>query len=628
MPVEVSCPGCSAKLKAPENMIGKKAKCKKCFTSFRIPGPAGTPDSVGESQMLSVVSAPTPPLPPAPEDIPMAGAVEDDLPVEPPPSANAARMASPPTPDVAALPSADPFDFTAPAPKSLQPPKAPSGSRPGVSPPRTAPYPPAPPKTLPPPPAPAPAAPEVLSLDDAEPLPIEEPVVESGPPATSDDPFSFAGDAAPAVEEPRAKGKPKKKGSDEAKGVQPKGKKTQPVAEAIEEPVEEPVGFAAAATSDDPFSFSAGPPAPDEKQKESPRSKKKAKNEDEEEPQEGNRRYQRAGEKKSRTLLIAIILGVLALGGAVAAAFVFMNRKEAEPPKKSTEKKEEPPPPEAPKEEKKDEPKDKPKDKKDPPRKNPPKKDPSPKTPGDPVSGSPVAMLALPPKLPTFQFRPLPPKVETAQQPSSLIQIEAPYEKIKRFFPSDKRTQDSVVVWQSSPGISGVGERLTADSYSGTTGSRVGRLEFEGDGKEAKCSLSHDSQFFAAAAEGKVNVWKLGDKPAKVLDAFDPYADKTAHKKAGLAAVFLPNNPNHLVTVTSAGVIHLFDIASKQQLGEYVPENGVSGRVSVGKSVAIDEDGTSVVVAAGGAIHQVATATPPSSRIIRSHSRPLPSLFL
>ena len=40
MPVEVACPGCGAKLKAPSDRVGKKARCGKCHKSFRIPGGA------------------------------------------------------------------------------------------------------------------------------------------------------------------------------------------------------------------------------------------------------------------------------------------------------------------------------------------------------------------------------------------------------------------------------------------------------------------------------------------------------------------------------------------------------------------------------------------------------------
>ncbi len=57
----VACPGCQSTLKAPEHMAGKKAKCKKCGTSFRIPGgdqPAG--DTSGDGQMLSAMDVPVP----------------------------------------------------------------------------------------------------------------------------------------------------------------------------------------------------------------------------------------------------------------------------------------------------------------------------------------------------------------------------------------------------------------------------------------------------------------------------------------------------------------------------------------------------------------------------------------
>ena len=57
----VPCPGCQSTLKAPENMAGKKAKCKKCGVSFRIPGgDAPTGDTAGDSQMLSAMDLPIP----------------------------------------------------------------------------------------------------------------------------------------------------------------------------------------------------------------------------------------------------------------------------------------------------------------------------------------------------------------------------------------------------------------------------------------------------------------------------------------------------------------------------------------------------------------------------------------
>ena len=80
MSIEVACPNCSSTLKAPEGMAGKKARCKKCKHSFRIPGGGGGEsdiDSVGDSEQLSVVrespfsfSEPTPEAKPQPANRP------------------------------------------------------------------------------------------------------------------------------------------------------------------------------------------------------------------------------------------------------------------------------------------------------------------------------------------------------------------------------------------------------------------------------------------------------------------------------------------------------------------------------------------------------------------------------
>src|SRR5690349_8501641 len=74
--VEVPCPGCGAKLKAPDNMAGKKAKCKKCGQTFRIPASgvaAGVPltSSVADGDKNEVMMA-------EPVDVPMALPVSSD----------------------------------------------------------------------------------------------------------------------------------------------------------------------------------------------------------------------------------------------------------------------------------------------------------------------------------------------------------------------------------------------------------------------------------------------------------------------------------------------------------------------------------------------------------------------
>lgn len=38
MTIEFSCPNCASALKAPDEYVGKLAKCKKCQNRFRIPG--------------------------------------------------------------------------------------------------------------------------------------------------------------------------------------------------------------------------------------------------------------------------------------------------------------------------------------------------------------------------------------------------------------------------------------------------------------------------------------------------------------------------------------------------------------------------------------------------------------
>ncbi|MFO0796707.1 MAG: hypothetical protein U0804_04465 [Gemmataceae bacterium] len=127
--LEVACPGCQAVLKTPDTAAGKKARCKRCNTSFRIPG-APAADSVGDSQQLSaVVPAPVlKPPPPPDDDIPSATAVDDD---EPFPASVADDEPLPAA--VADEPPADPFAFSAaPAkkdktPRAEEPPTADAG---------------------------------------------------------------------------------------------------------------------------------------------------------------------------------------------------------------------------------------------------------------------------------------------------------------------------------------------------------------------------------------------------------------------------------------------------------------------------------------------------------------------
>jgi hypothetical protein len=308
---------------------------------------------------------------------------------------------------------------------------------------------------------------------------------------------------------------------------------------------------------------------------------------DDEPTESPRRRYVRPGERQSSKVpLFAGLLGALALCGAVAAVVVFLA-KNTEAPQAKNEKKDD---------SRAGEPLAK-------------ASAPQPATPG-PEPGA--AILALPPHAKTFQFRPPAGKLQLLQSPTGKVfHVETPFEKVKRVFPPLSRsTHDAIVIWQTNPGAGGRGERLTVDTYSGMIGARTGRFEIDGDGKEPRCDVSADGRLFAAAgADGKLGVWNLTDN-TKPLEGFDPYADLPEHKKAGLAAVFFAADPNNLVTVSTAGAVHLIDTTTKRPLGELMPPKATPGRVVVGKSAGADESRASVVVLVGGVIYQIATAAP------------------
>ncbi|MFM8270884.1 MAG: hypothetical protein ACKODX_00900 [Gemmata sp.] len=125
--VEVSCPHCGVKLKAPDDRVGKKAKCNKCQQSFRVPGPAPATGPVGGPQTPGAVAVPAPPLPlPDEDDRPQPTKAKPAAPTAkaaPAPAAPAGKPAAkaPPAPAPAAQPLDDiPFDDE-PEPPKAQP---------------------------------------------------------------------------------------------------------------------------------------------------------------------------------------------------------------------------------------------------------------------------------------------------------------------------------------------------------------------------------------------------------------------------------------------------------------------------------------------------------------------------
>ena len=700
MPLDVTCPSCGAKLKAPDTMAGKRGKCKKCGAGLRIPGPSSPGDSVGEPQMLSVLALPTPALPN--EDMQMAA------PVEPAPT------------DVRSLPSADPFDFTAPpavqTATKAAPPPVPKATPPAPPPSAAAAAPPPVPKATPPAPAP-PAAPPPAAQTTTVATPVEEsasapaksaPAVSNPapvpppPPETADNPFAFGTDDDDRPrkkrrddddrdddDRPRSKRKerdrldddrPRKKrrDDDEDDDDRPRKRRHERERDSDFNPFAEAPSVAESAppdgTADNPFSFTTSETQDERRAKrdkpvdekprarrnddeddfdedddrprkkrrddddddERPRSKRKERDraddddedrdderprkkrrDDDDEKRQG-RRYVRPGEQKSgnKTLILAAVLGIAALGAAVTAVVMMQlrerEREEAAAKAKAEKEKkteEAPPPAETPKNDAKGTPIDTKNPKKDPPgKKEPtPKKDDKEPEPGPPS----LPALELPANLRTFAFRPPGAKPEVVQMPSGTpTTIDVPLNKIVKIFaPENRVASDLIVVWQSTPGLGGRGEKLSVDRYSGTTGARVDRFEYNGDGGVVKCDVSADGRsFVAAGAEGKITVWSLGDKAVKALDGFDPYAGDEPHKKAGIGAVFFGRNPQHVAVVTTAGFVHLYDIATKRRIGSSGPYSPpVPGKVFQGRNVSADESRASLIFAVGGDLYQAET---------------------
>jgi predicted Zn finger-like uncharacterized protein len=336
------------------------------------------------------------------------------------------------------------------------------------------------------------------------------------------------------------------------------------------------------------------------------------------EPPRERPRYIRPGESRSnRLLVVALMLGLVALGSAVAAVIVMTRTRSAPPPTPIA--KAEPTQPAAPPTP--DPPAGQPPAPAQPPKPptnpKPPTQEPPPRVgpPSDPGPPPGSTWVTVPATARSFQFRPAAAQPELIQPAGQMVvSVEAPFDTVKRIFPTPSRaTHDTVVVWQSQPGVGGRGERLTVDTYSGTIGVRTGRFEYAGDGQDTKCDVSADGKLFAAVcSDGKLTVWNLIESTT-VLEGFDPYADRPEHKKAGLAAVFFAAKPNHLVTVSTAGAVHLHDLTTRQRLSEFLPPRATAGRVRLGTSVAVTENRTSVAVIVAGVVHQITTTNPLTS---------------
>jgi hypothetical protein len=666
--VEVACPGCGAKLKAPDTKAGKKAKCGKCGKTFRIPGvPVG--DSVGEPQALSVLTMPVPQLPDDDAtEVMMAeavDAVEVTLPLPATPAKN-----------LSALPSADPFDFGKSAAsakpafgaaKAAPPPTAKPQAAPAPAAKPQAAKPAAPAKPAPLPPMEKAKAPEPapLSLDDddfqpIEPPPVKKPLAKEPPakakaaplpepepeelPAESnpfaDNPFAFSG--APEKSEKPTKSKRRDEDDEPSKKSRKKSDEDEPppkskAKSAPKEEREESGGFNPFAAFD---GGSAEPAPKDEKpakskrreedDKDDKKPKKKRKGDEDESEEPATPRYRRPEEQggTGKMLLIMGVIGLFALGLGIVAVVMYVknNKKEPEQQAKKDEKKDEAPPPMPPVQPAPPDPK--PKDKNpDPKSKDPdPKpKDPEPK-PKDPDPGPAPALtrpaLDLGKKLRSFTVGPLPPMTEAADPPRAGMVLEVPLASVKRVFPPfDPKSADTFVLIQTNTGFNGKGEKLALDSY-GPAKNLVAtvRIEYDGDGSPvpiADLSASPAGAHFLAVTGGKLHVWSVADKK-KIADGVDPYAEKPEHAKAGLAAAFFSAaDLNQVVTVSTAGAVLLYDLTTNKAVSEFIPPNGAPGKVAFGLSVAKADGNGSVVIAVAGGLYQVKAV--PGLEVLRKY---------
>lgn len=674
--IEVTCPNpaCGAKLKAPADRAGKKAKCIKCQQGVRIPGPSVEAGGI------------TDPLVPADELVPMALAVDESEPPEPPPPAPPA-----PTPAPKAKPAPQAKSLSAPLTAPIAPPKpAPSPAKSASGTTQAAPAKPTvaakPTAPVPPARAEAPAAVEPLPLPDDEadapaPLPkVKAKKVEAAAePAQSgtDNPFAFNDANTPKKFKPQGdKGTgnepqqkqpptPKPKADETARQKNRSGSDDEPRTKKLRDSEEEsapPQKSKAKAVeelppaSDNAFAFGftdeLKPNAPkkskhrdpdeDKPQAQDDKSRKKSHADDEAESDEkaqkkarsGNKddakphkkshtddeaenkpRYQRPQGGTGKALLISAGAALVAIGLVAAVVVVYIRSNKTEEVKKEDKKEDPPPqalpetlpvtpPPTSPAPKDKMDPKPgakeplpKPSDKESQPKPKDKQPEPKPKEKA-PAPARPAVELA---GKPSFTVGKEPNKFEAADRAGApRFIIDTPFASVVRVFPApDPKSLDTFLLTRA-------GAKFSLDAYSPSSQARAGRLEFAADPKPL-CDVynSADGSRLVAAQGGRITVWDIADQK-KVLDAFTPYEGKPEHAKNGLAAVFFGPNPDHIVTVSTSGAVHLINVTSKSVTTDFVPPHGAKGAVALDESVA-RADPRSIVLAVGGIVYQIVT---------------------
>jgi hypothetical protein len=354
-----------------------------------------------------------------------------------------------------------------------------------------------------------------------------------------------------------------------------------------------------------PFDFSAPAPAPEPPKKTEPSPTAKKSATAPEKPAAKPRYRARSGGGVGRLILVVVLFG-LVVGAVVGGVLLYLDSKKGQEAEHAAgEKKDEPTAPA-----------------------------PEPTTPAEPqpsaakdaakrsakatraVRGTAAGgrTLALPAG-PPVQFAPPAAKPELIDKPEAVLSLqpqlppraEAAFPLARRVFPPLKRDVDPAVLWQTDPGFQGRGEKLLLGVFGTQSGRQVGKVEVDGDGQpDPACDLSADADRFAHAnrAAGTVSVFNTRDG-SKVIDGFAPYTGMK-DKDYKLAAVYLTEPPDALVTVSTTGAVHAWKVPTKEPLGEYVPAKPAGKPLVPGKSVAPGPGKQSVVLVAAGAVYAVA----------------------
>jgi hypothetical protein len=562
----VACPGCKATLKAPEQMAGKKAKCKKCGETFRIPGgpaPSGEPE--GDSQFLSAMDVPSPPPSANPFDF---GGAAETLPEPKPKAKEKSTVVEKPKERKPEPPKVE----KKPESKAEKKPE-PKGEKKAERKPEKVPVPAAEP------------------VDDDEDIPaaaiVEEDEPEEAPAEATSDPFSFDAPSAP-------KGKSKDKGKEKPR----------------EEKKEKPKAKAAGGNA---FSF-------DEASGEKPNLEPE--DDDDPKPSRKKRRDSKVGfTPKERPagggltmgkLLIAAGVFAVIVGGIVGGVIYAIsgnkpseqvnNEKKDPPPKTDPTPPTTPPEPTPPnKGETPKTPEPKPKDP------TPPKKDPTPKAAGGLILPAGRTITFLPPAA----------KPESVQEPNTRVSIvpTLPAKSVDAFaaarkvFPPQKKGNDIAVVWQLAPGLQNLGEKLMLGLYSPQTNKQASKVEFEGDNSpQPVCDLSVDGTLFVHGHLTKNAITVFDTRTgAKILDGFTPYAGK---KDVKLAAVYLTEPPLFFMTVSTMGEVNAFNVRNPKDAkpGKFAPAKPPKQPLVAGKHIVPGADRLSVMMFAGGSFYSVTVA--------------------